>query len=275
MKRILLSIWFLCIAIFLQAAQVDTLVVYSNSMKKNTKTCIIIPNSYNKTDKPSPVLYLLHGYSGNYQSWLNFFPQVKQFADQYSMIIVCVDGNFSSWYFDSPIDSTMRYETYVINELIRFIDSTFNTIKSRNGRAISGLSMGGHGALYLSMRHQDIFGAVGSMSGCVDFRPFSDKFDLDKRLGKQDEHPDNWEKNTVIYQLYRLNNNNLSIIIDCGIDDFFIEVNRQLHNKMLYLNIKHDYIERPGEHSIEYWNNAIQYQILYFHNFFKSNLSTL
>jgi len=82
-------------------------------------------------------------------------------------------------------------------------------------------------------------------------------------------YPENWEKNTVIYQLYLLKNDKLAIIIDCGTDDFFIAVNRQLHEKMLYFNIKHDYIERPGGHTGAYWTNALQYQVLYFDNFFR------
>ena len=269
MKRIFLSINLLVIALLLNAAKVDTLVVFSNSMKKNTKACVVTPETYNKTGKAYPVLYLLHGYSGNFGSWAKDFPQVKQFADLYNMIIVGVDGNFSSWYFDSPVDPAMKYETYVSKELIAFMDNTFNTIKSNEGRAISGLSMGGHGALYLSIRHQDVFGAAGSMSGGVDFRPFPDNWDLSKRLGDMALYPENWEKNTVIYQLYLLKNEKLAMIIDCGVNDFFIAVNRQLHEKMLYLNIKHDYIERPGGHSWDYWNNALQYQVLYFDNFFR------
>ncbi|WP_242499227.1 alpha/beta hydrolase family protein [Flavobacterium sp. 140616W15] len=80
--------------------------------------------------------------------------------------------------FDSPIDTTFKYETYVIDELVPFIDKNYKTITSREGRAISGLSMGGHGALYLSFKHQEVFGAAGSMSGGVDFRPFPEKWDI-------------------------------------------------------------------------------------------------
>lgn len=272
MKHTLLSIWFLAIALSLNAARVDTLLVYSNSMKKDTKACVVTPDAYSKIGKPLPVLYLLHGYSGNYATWVKGFPQIKQFADQYSMIIVGVDGGFSSWYFDSPVDSTMKYETYVTKELIGYIDENFNTIKKREGRAVCGLSMGGHGALYLAMRHQDIFGASGSMSGGVDFRPFPQNWDLPKRLGDIALYPENWDKNTVVNQLYLVKDDRLALIIDCGTDDFFITVNRQLNERMLYLNIKHDYIERPGGHTLEYWRNALQYQVLYFSNFFKKQL---
>lgn len=269
MKQIFLSIYLLSIACLLNAAKVDTLVVYSNSMKKNTKTCVVIPDDYSKTGKPYPVVYLLHGYSGNFATWIKDYPQIKQFADQYKMIIVGVDGDFSSWYFDSPVDPAMKYETYVTKELIGYIDNTFNTLANRNGRAVSGFSMGGHGALYLSIRHQDIFGAAGSMSGGVDIRPFPLNWDLAKRLGDMAQYPENWEKNTVINQLYLLKSNSLAMIIDCGVSDFFIAVNRQLHEKMLYLNINHDYIERPGTHNREYWDNALQYQVLFFDNYFR------
>jgi S-formylglutathione hydrolase FrmB len=166
----------------------------------------------------------------------------------------------------------MRYETYVSHELVDYVDDKFNTIEMPEGRAIAGLSMGGHGALYLYFRHQDIFGSAGSMSGGVDLRPFPNNWDLAKRLGSQDEYPENWEKHSVINQLHRMKNHNPSIIIDCGIDDFFIDVNRKLHKKLQYLNIKHDYIERPGKHNWDYWDNALQYQVLFFNNFFQSKL---
>jgi len=268
MKRFIFLFYLLTFALFLNAAKVDTLDVFSVSMNKKTKTCVVTPEIYNKKNS-YPVLYLLHGYSGNFSTWVQNFPQILEFADLYNMIIVSVDGEYSSWYFDSPVDSTMKYETYITKELIPFIDQNFNTIQSKKGRAITGLSMGGHGALYLSIRHQDIFGAAGSMSGGVDFRPFSQNWDLPLRLGDMAQYPENWEKNTVIYQLYLLKRDQLEIIIDCGVSDFFIGVNRELHQKMLYFNIKHDYIERPGGHTMEYWNNALQYQVLFFDNFFK------
>lgn len=273
MKRFLSITALLALFVTLQAATVDTLTVFSPSMKKNTKTCVVVPDGYRKSAQNYPVLYLLHGYSGNYASWVKDFPQVLGFADTYNMIIVGVDGAFSSWYFDSPVDSTFKYETYVTRELTGFIDKTYRTVKEAKGRAACGLSMGGHGALYLAMRNQQVFGAAGSMSGGVDIRPFPENWDLSKRLGDKALYPENWEKHTVINQLHLLKNDKLALMIDCGIDDFFYPVNRALHEKMLYLNIKHDYIERPGAHNWAYWNNALQYQVLFFYNYFQKNLS--
>ena len=268
MKKLHYTLFLVLLFFSAQAAQVDTIQVFSASMNKNIKTCVIVPDNYKKSKKKFPVVYLLHGYSGNYGTWVKSFKEVLQQVDRYGFIAIGVDGNYSSWYFDSPIDPTFKYETYIIDELVPFIDKKYKTIASREGRAISGLSMGGHGALYLSLKHQDVFGAAGSMSGGVDIRPFSEKWNIKKRLGAINDFPDNWEKNTVVNLIELNQNNNLKLIIDCGVDDFFIDVNRELHQKMLALKIDHDYIERPGKHNIDYWENSLKFQLLFFYNFF-------
>lgn len=272
-KKILYTFYITFLFFSAKAATVDTIQVFSSSMNKNIKSCIIFPESYKKKDKKFPVVYLLHGYSGNYASWAKDFRELKNQVDEYNFIVVGVDGNYSSWYFDSPVDPNFRYETYVINELVPYIDQKYKTIGNRENRAISGLSMGGHGALYLSFKHQDIFGAAGSMSGGVDFRPFPENWDLKKRLGTFAEFPENWNKNTVTNMLDLVKDNNLKLIIDCGVDDFFMEVNRELHAKMLALKINHDYIERPGKHDLKYWENSLKFQLLFFHNFFTEKIN--
>ena len=271
MKKLHYTLFLVLLFFSAQAAQVDTIQVFSASMNKNIKTCVIVPDNYKKSKKKFPVVYLLHGYSGNYATWVKSFKEVSQQVDRYGFIAIGVDGNYSSWYFNSPIDPTFKYETYIIDELVPFIDKKYKTIASREGRAISGLSMGGHGSLYLSLKHQDVFGAAGSMSGGVDIRPFSEKWDITNRLGAINDFPDNWEKNTVVNLIELNQNNNLKLIIDCGVDDFFIDVNRELHQKMLALKIDHDYIERPGKHNIDYWENSLKFQLLFFYNFFHSS----
>ncbi|MFT4032590.1 MAG: alpha/beta hydrolase-fold protein [Siphonobacter sp.] len=248
------------------AAKIDTVETYSVSMKKVIKAAIITPDTYSG-GKAFPVVYLLHGYSGNYQNWAGEKGTASA-ADQYQTIIVCPDGGFSSWYYDSPLDPTSKYETYVSNELVTWVDGHYKTIKNRKGRAITGLSMGGHGALYLAFRHQDVFGAAGSMSGGVDIRPFPNNWDISKRLGTYAKNPENWEQNTVINMLYLLTPDSLALIIDCGTEDFFFGVNQTLHEKLMERNIPHDFIARPGRHDWPYWNNALPYQLLFMRNYF-------
>ncbi len=271
MKRSLITLVIVVLSAQLNAATVDTLSVHSPSMNKDIKACVIIPEGYSKDDKPFPVMYLLHGYSGKYADWVKGFPVTQVLADQYKMIIVSPDGGFSSWYFDSPIDPSYKYETFVSKELIDRIDQDYNTITKPSGRAVSGLSMGGHGAFYLTFRHPDVFGAAGSMSGGVDIRPFPKNWDIVKRLGNIEQYPENWEKNTVINLLSLIKDSKIAITFDCGVDDFFIEVNRELHKKMLELKIPHDYTERPGGHTHQYWDNSVRYHALFFHEFFSKN----
>lgn len=249
------------------AANADTVVTYSNAMKKEIKAVIITPDDY-KSGKEFPVVYLLHGYSGDYANWITKSPSIKNASDLYHMIIVCPDGGYGSWYWDSPVDKNYQYETYISKELTGWVDKNYKTLKSSAGRAITGLSMGGHGALYLAFRHQDIFGAAGSMSGGVDIRPFPGHWDMAARLGKYADQPENWEQNTVINLLYLLTPKSLKLIIDCGTEDFFYKVNENLHEQLIQRNIPHDYISRPGAHNWDYWSGAVEHQLLFIHHFF-------
>lgn len=250
----------------LSAQQVDTVHIRSTSMNKSIEHVIILPDNYNQ-QASFPVVYLLHGYSGNHKSWLQIHPELPELATRYGIIMVCPNGK-NSWYWDSPVDPSMKYETFVAKELISYIDNNYKTIKDKKGRAITGLSMGGHGGLWLGFRHTDIFGACGSTSGGVDIRPFPSNWEMSKSLGSYREHKENWNEHTVINQLHRIESEAPAIIIDCGTDDFFYEVNEKLHRKMLYNQIKHDYIIRPGAHNSAYWKNSIEYQLLFFHLFF-------
>ncbi|SFA40443.1 S-formylglutathione hydrolase FrmB [Pedobacter suwonensis] len=261
---------FACLFLFNQviiAAEVDTALTYSKSMKKNIKAVVIKPDNY-KTGKAFPVVYLLHGAGGSYAEWARKVPGIKDLADQYQFIIVCPDGNVTSWYFDSPVDPAWKYETYVATELVSYIDGHYKTIATKKGRAITGLSMGGHGALYLAIKHQDVYGAVGSMSGGVDIKPFPNGWEISKRLGKQDEFPERWKQNSVIDMIYQIKPGALAIAFECGVDDFFYKMNVRLHDELLYNNIQHDFTTRPGVHNWDYWANAIKFQSVFLSNYF-------
>ena len=252
------------------AQQIDTINVYSPSMNMNVLNLVILPEHYAQ-QQSFPVLYLLHGYGGNHRTWILTHSGLPELATRYGMIIVCPDGK-NSWYWDSPIDHAMKYETYMTQELVVYIDSNYNTIDDKKGRAVAGNSMGGHGGLWLGFRHSDIFGACGSIHGGVDIRPFPDNWEMKKALGPYDENQERWDEHTVINQLDRIQSNPPAIIIDCGTEDFFFEVNEKLHEKMLSHRIPHDYLIRPGGHNSVYGRNAIEYQLLFFHLYFKKEV---
>lgn len=249
-----------------QAATVETRNVPSKAMNKDIPSVIVVPDSYAKSQYPVAVVYLLHGFGGKQDSWVKGAP-VEELADRFNVIVVCPDGA-DSWYFDIPTDPNYRYETHVSSELVEFVDQNYRTVRSPKGRAITGLSMGGHGAMFIALRHKEVFGAAGSMSGGVDIRPFPKNWNLSKRLGTIEEHPEQWEAMTAINNISQLKNGELALTIDCGLRDFFLGVNRDFHVALLKQGIDHDYTERPGAHDWTYWKNSIRFQMLYFNQFF-------
>ena len=268
MKRLIGLLFILSCTLYSYAAKVDTISVMSKSMHKSILNIVIRPEHYSKNGKKLPVLYLLHGAGGNQKDWIKNVPNIKELVDLYNFIIVCPDGKVTSWYFDSPIDTAYRYETYIATEVVKFIDKNYRTIADKNHRAITGLSMGGHGALFLALRHAAVFGAAGSMSGGVDLSESRSRFDIIKRIGDTILQAKNWHDLSVINVIENYTTTALKIIFDCGDRDIFIEGNRRLHQKMQQLKIKHEYIERPGEHNWQYWSNAIPFQLLFFQRFF-------
>lgn len=262
-------LWIGCCS--LQAARVDTLLVMSPSMKKSVKVVFIVPDrALDEKADSCPVVYLLHGHGGNAKSWIELKPELPVIADEKGWIFVCPDGN-NSWYWDSPLHADFRYETFVSSELVSYVDNHYSTKADRHFRAISGLSMGGHGALWLAIRHKNVFGAAASMSGGVDIRPFPDNWNMKDQLGDYATHKEIWDAHTVMTQLDKISNGDLALLVDCGEDDFFLEVNQELHKQLLQRKIGHDFITRPGGHTSEYWNNSIDYHLLFFEKFFAKN----
>ncbi|WP_353681978.1 alpha/beta hydrolase family protein [Sphingobacterium sp. 40-24] len=257
---------FLCTLTNSYAAKVDTLSIQSPSMGKAINTVVILPQNYSSKIN-YPVLYLLHGYSGNYSNWVKN-SSVSALADQYGYMVVCPDGGFGSWYWDIANDKNYQYETFVSKELIDYVDQHYSTIKDRSGRAITGLSMGGHGALSLAIKHQDSYGAAGSTAGGVDFRPFPLNWEIKDRIGNYADVPQEWDNRVVMNMVPKLINNKLRLIIDCGKEDFFYTVNVALHDKLMYHNINHTFVTSEGGHNWEYWSRSIVYQMAFFKGYF-------
>lgn len=273
MKKQIIII-FLFSSVFTQAAKVDTLQIASIAMNKTYKAAVVLPNSYLKSKTNYPVLYLLHGAYGHFDDWLKNTPNknlVKNLADQYNIVIVMPEGETFSFYLDSPVNKESQFETYITQEVIQKIDKTYRTIAEKKGRVITGLSMGGHGALYLSTKHPELFCAAGSMSGAVDMGTMLDREPkaniiqlFEPVFGKDGVTQELCDAHSVLRMVDKIKINKLPLIIDCGVDDFLIEPNRELHRRLVYAKVPHEYIERPGAHTWHYWENALPYHILFF-----------
>ncbi len=270
MKKTIFSLLFLLFCATVSAARVDTVAVFSPRMQRDIPALVVTPDR--RAGERFPVLYLLHGYSSNHFTWHHVIYDLRPLADDYGMIIVCPYGE-NSWYWDSPLVASSQFETFVAEELPDWIDVHYPTIPLREGRAITGFSMGGHGALWVALRHKDRYGAAGSTSGGVDIRPFPEQWDMKVQLGELRDNPARWDAHTVMTQVGTLRNGELALIIDCGYDDFFFEVNNRLHEKLLAQGVDHDYLTRPGIHEGSYWSVSLPYQALFFHRYFQSQQS--
>jgi len=275
-----LCIIFACcfgISFALQAAKVDTIEINSSYLQKKVKIAVVTPKSYQTGQTRYATLYLLHGGYGKFSDWLMNTPDknlVHRLCDEYNLIFVLPDGGIGGYYLDSPINPTSQYESFIIKEVIPKVDATYRSINDRKSRVISGLSMGGHGALYLSTRNPELFCAVGSMSGAVDINtdhwnvpPERRKAIAERQANiwpsKQDK-PEFYLNNSVVSMTEKMKTNGLAMIFDCGVDDFLIEPNRELHRRLLYNQTPHEYTERPGAHTWEYWQNSLPVHLMFF-----------
>ncbi|KIC93380.1 hypothetical protein OI18_16485 [Flavihumibacter solisilvae] len=243
------------------AATVDTVSIYSEVMKRNIKAVVIEPSG-GKGGEAYPVLYLLHGLGGNYSLWINKVPYLQQAADKYKCVIVCPDGGRATVYFDNPMDSSSRFESHFVQELMPYIEQHYPVSLDRRYRAITGISMGGFGAMLIASRHNDLFSVAGSMSGVLNLRPFTTGSALRQKIADSTCCSIDWEKLK-----------NTRLIIDCGLQDYLLPVNRNIHKQLETKQIAHDYIEREGRHDWYYWKVAIDFQLFFIRKAWDEGLS--
>ncbi len=245
------------------AWEVRTVAIPSAAMKRDMPATVLLPSSYAKEPaRCYPVVYLLHGAGGDHGNWAQpEYGNVAALAEKYQIILVCPDGGMG-WYFNTA--HAGDYETHVGTEVVAWADASLRTIPRREARAVAGLSMGGHGALWLGLRHAETFCAIGAMSGGVDLRQWApnDSWDLKKLLG---DDPKSWEDHSVVTQAPKLlKPGNSLILLDCATEDFFLPANRELHRVLLESKIPHIYTERPGAHEWPVWRAAVKMQMAAF-----------
>ena len=266
-KLSITSLIFIAFSTFNIYAGIDTLNVHSACMDKNIPNLIISPDNFNSHLAQTSVIYLLHGAGGDFGNWMRRFPELQDLSNELGLVIVCPDADKTSWYIDSPEDPSSLYESYIIDELLPTIDSIYPS----NRRAITGLSMGGHGALFLALRHPEVFDYAGSMSGGVDLRPFDNNWGLPRILGTYKDFPDRWKELSVVGIVENMDvPTTQRFIFDCGSNDFFLEVNRDLHKVMTEKGIVHEYTERPGTHDWNYWRVSVVEHLEFFKDEFES-----
>lgn len=244
----------------------------SAAMQQAFDATVVLPDDYAHGSRTQryPVIYVLHGSGGDYTDWTSN-SHIGKLADRYHVILVMPDGGHESWYIDSPFDPHSRYETYVGTEVVGWIDAHLRTIAMKQARAITGLSMGGFGALRIALDKPDTFGAAGSISGAVDPSACADEPGMDRVFGDPAQHAQFWSRSAIVANARDFGRDHIDLTIDCGVSDGFVASNRALHERLVALGVPHDYAERSGGHTWAYWSNAIRYQVLFFATSFHHN----
>lgn len=253
-------------------SKVEKVNIYSNVLGKEMSMLVYLPEDYNYLDF-LPVLYFLHGRSGNENIMLEM--DIKTKADQMiknreirPMIIVCPRIENSRGINSSLIckDVTVTensnngtinlgmYEDYFIKEVVALTDRTFNTIKDRKGRYIGGISAGGYAALHNALRHQQMFSKVGGHMPALELK----LEDEDKSYYRD---MDVWEKYDPI--CIAKNNNispNIEVYLDAGDKDEgrFYEGCGALYKILKEKGVKAQNHIFSGNHSAEYIKSNIE-----------------
>lgn len=268
MNRVIATlIGLLMINLSLQAQ--EKWVLKSEYLSKSDTVLVFKPDTYNKNQK-YPLVYLLHGYSENYRQWSQT-TDLQKLSNQYGMIIVTPDG-FVSFYANSVSDKKSQWENFFFKDLVSEIHKTFN-IDNKN-IFISGLSMGGFGALRLFILHQDYFNTTGSTSGAleIDYNNFkeisrhfwqSDRLADDTKTAFGSPDKNDWHKNHIT-ELLKTKQTQKPFLIDCGTEDVVYPFSVNLKALADSLNIPITFISQPGNHNTAYWNKSIEYHFIYF-----------
>lgn len=230
---------------------------------------VMLPTDYGKNSRRYPVLYLLHGLTGNQNDWWER-TRLTEYAARYHLIIV-TPGVGDSWYANSATDQQARYEDAIINDLIPHIDSQYRTVANREGRTIAGLSMGGLGAVKFALRYPHLFSFAASFSGAFDVPPTA-------RLGKKpsarmlnelrrvfgDTNSQTRRENDVFALLKQplpKESGFPYLYVSTGKEDSLPQVfasNPRFGAALRARKIEHEYHERDGAHDWRFWNSEIE-----------------
>ncbi|HKP41723.1 alpha/beta hydrolase-fold protein [Mycobacterium sp.] len=131
---------------------------------------VLLPDDYRTSGRTYPVLYMLHGGAADFRQF--DFLGIRDLTAGKPIIVVMPDGGQAGWY-SNPVGSFVgprNWETFHIAQLIPWIEANFRTYAEYDGRAVSGFSMGGFGALKYAAKYYGHFASVSSHSGPASLR---------------------------------------------------------------------------------------------------------
>jgi putative tributyrin esterase len=231
-----------------------------------------IPGQEKVEKGPMKALYLLNGYSGNYTDWV-CGTKIQELSLKYNIAVFMPSGE-NNFYLDDT-DKGELFGEYVGNELVEFTRKMFPLSDKKEDTFIGGLSMGGYGAIRNGLKYNDNFGRIIALSSALitksiagipeDFKdPVADyKYyrrvfgDLNELLGS-DKDPE-----ALIVNLKKENAFIPKIYMACGTEDFLLKENHDYRDFLVSENVEHTYVESPGIHDWNFWNEYIEKAILW------------
>lgn len=239
----------------------------SDILEREVPYALYLPPSYEDSSRDYPVLFFLHGANENERRWstrgLTDIALDRMIADdEIGEFIVAIPFAENSFYTNSI--SGELWEDMILVEFIPMIERENRAMGTREGRAISGISMGGYGALKLAMRRPDLFNAVSAHSAMLidDFEAvsvnpraeqlFSLLFD---RIFGISETMEVWDANNPLRMAAEYDTiGDLAIYFDCGTEDeygFYAGAER-LDQILTDRGIEHEFHLYPGTHGWDY-----------------------
>ena len=234
----------------------------NNALGKMISFNVIYPEG---RSAPFPVWYLLHGLSDDHTGWARR-TSIERYVAKLPCIVVMPNGE-RGFYTDAVDRHWSAFETNIVRDIVGFVDATFRTLPVREGRVVIGLSMGGYGALKLALKNPDVFCAAVSHSGAVRMGhfPLSAEHELGGEFLPVFGANPTGGPNDIFALAHGIDRALLPALrIDCGVDDFLIEDNRELHRYLEEIGIEHQYAEYPGGHTWDYWDEHVQEALDFF-----------
>lgn len=230
--------------------------------------CVILPPSYD-TEKTRryPILYFFHGLGDNEQMFIHAggFNLVQDLWErrQIGEFLIATPNAGASFYIDSR-DGKSRYEDFLVQEFLPGIEARYRTRPGRANRGVSGVSMGGYGALHLAFHHPELFSSVSAHSPAIIDKlpafasPRQDGSIRTRVLGGTFGSPPDpvfWDRNSPLTFARTTNLAGLKIYFDCGDqDDFGFETGATALDKILSArHVPHEGHIYSGRHDWQYF----------------------
>lgn len=219
---------------------------------------VILPQDIYNNKEKLPVLYLLHGLSGDHTIWSRR-TSIERYAEEYGMAVVMPNAH-RSFYFDMA--TGQRYFSYIAEEVPKLARQFFNLSARREDNFVAGLSMGGYGAFKLAMRYPERYAAGASLSGAMDmsfrFNDTSFAQDISLICGTKDPAGGVDDLFYLASELAKSNKAIPSLYQCCGTEDFLYDENIRFRDNAKNIGLNLIYEESSGTHEWGYWDVQIR-----------------